>query len=284
MPHVPEKLTPSCAHLPTAKAAGSSFYWAMRLMPADRRDAMFRVYAFCREVDDVADEPGEASQKMATLENWRQDVESLYDPSGPAKSIECLKPVVDRFDLQKSDFLAVIDGMKTDAHDEVRMDDEGAFDLYIDRVACAVGRLSDRVFGLSGPVSDELAYHLGRALQITNILRDLDEDAGRNRLYLPRDLLRFNGIETDGPREVLSHEKIGLVLQDLAQRAHRHFNKAERAIAQLDKRKTRPARIMMAVYQRVLQKLEARGLVRVDVPVKLNKVSKLWLAFRHGIL
>jgi len=287
-PHVPEKTSPDCAHLPTAKAAGSSFYWAMRLMPVERRDAMFRIYAFCREVDDIADEPGAADVKMARLEDWQRAVESLYEQNGgtssPDPSIECLKPVVDRFDLDKADLIAIVEGMKTDAHDAVRMADETAFDLYLDRVASAVGRLSDKVFGLNGLESDPLAHHLGRALQITNILRDLDEDAGRNRLYLPLSLLKAHGIDTDHPRAVLAHNNLGTVLAKLADRAHNHFDEARTVLKHLEKSKTRPARVMMAVYLRVLERLEERGLARTDVAVRLTKPEKLWLAVRHGVL
>jgi len=273
-----------CQHPPSAKAVGSSFYWALRLMPLKRREAMFRVYAFCREVDDIADGTDDAASKMARLQTWRSDVESLFGDGAPAPAIACLKPVVDEYGLDQTDLLAVIDGMQTDAHEVVRMTDEAAFDLYMDRVASAVGRLSDKVFGLSGPHAENLAHHLGRALQITNILRDLDEDAARNRLYLPLSLLRAHAIETDGPHAVLAHARLGGVLSALAERAHGHFGGARAALAQLDKSKTRPARMMMAVYFRLLQKLQARGLDQVHTRVRLNKLEKLWLILRHGVL
>lgn len=164
------------------------------------------------------------------------------------------------------------------------MVDVEAFDLYLDRVACAVGRLSDKVFGLSGPASDRLAHHLGRALQITNILRDLDEDADRNRLYLPQSLLNDHGIKSDEPKTVLRHPNLGAVLAQLAQRAHDHYAQATQALSELGRVKTRPARVMMAVYRRYLEKLEARGLSDVQNPVRVTKLEKLWLALRHGIL
>jgi len=189
-----------------------------------------------------------------------------------------------RYRLDKADLIAVINGMEMDAHDIVRIADEAAFDLYLDRVASAVGRLSDKVFGLDGDVSVRLAHHLGRALQITNILRDLDEDAGRNRLYLPLSLLKTHGIDSNEPRIVLSHANLGAVLSQLAGQARGHFAEAKAIMATLEKAKTRPARVMMAVYARVLERLEARGLARINVAVKLSKSEKLWLAFRHGIL
>ena len=273
-----------CQHPPSAQAVGSSFYWALRLMPRDRREAMFRVYAFCREVDDIADGVDDPATKRARLQTWRSDVDSLFGDGPPTAAIACLKPVVDVYGLDQADLHAVIDGMQTDAHDAVRMIDEAAFDLYIDRVASAVGRLSDKVFGLTGPAAERLAHHLGRALQITNILRDLDEDAGRNRLYLPLSLLREHGIETDDPQAVLAHAHLAAVLSDLAVRAQAHFDDARTALAQLDNRKTRPAWMMMAVYFRLLQKLQARGLDQVHTRVRLNKFEKLWLVLRHGVL
>ncbi|MBL4613581.1 MAG: presqualene diphosphate synthase HpnD [Magnetovibrio sp.] len=276
--------SPNCASSPALKASGSSFYWALRLLPQERRNAMFHVYAFCREVDDIADEPGDPVVKMQLLEGWRRDVESLYGDGPPAQTVVCLKPIVERFGLDKADLLAVIDGMQTDAYDVVRMIDVAAFDLYLDRVACAVGRLSDKVFGLSGPASDRLAHHLGRALQITNILRDLDEDAERNRLYLPQSMLAEEGIESDDPQVVLHHPNLGAVLSQLAARAHEHYAQAGVALGELGRVKTRPARVMMAVYRRYLEKLEARGLSDIQTPVRVAKAEKLWLALRHGIL
>jgi len=274
----------SCRYSPSTKALGSSFYWALRLMPQARREAMFHIYAFCREVDDIADGTDDAATKTARLNAWRDDVESLFSGSAPTPAAECLKPVVERYALDKADMLAVIDGMQTDAHDAVRMDDEAAFDLYLDRVASAVGRLSDKVFGVDGPAADRLAHHLGRALQITNILRDLDEDAGRNRLYLPLSLLRRHAIESDDPRTVLVHENLIGVLSELVDRAQGHYAEARAALVQLDRSKTRPARMMLAVYDRVLEKVQARGLCRSDVRVRLSKPEKLWLVLRHGML
>jgi len=162
--------------------------------------------------------------------------------------------------------------------------DDAAFDMYLDRVASAVGRLSNGVFGVHGRAADLLAHHLGRALQITNILRDLDEDAGRDRLYLPLSLLRANGIETDEPRAVLAQTNLDAVVSELAARAWDHYDQVRSALAQLDSSKTRPARMMMAVYSRVLEKLQARGLSRSDIAVRLSKTEKLWLVLRHGLL
>ncbi|MCW8916340.1 MAG: presqualene diphosphate synthase HpnD [Magnetovibrio sp.] len=277
--------TPSLSQHPTAagKAVKSSFYWAMRFMPSERREAMYVVYAFCREVDDIADGNDSVENKLVRLARWREAIDQIYTDAKPDHEMANLKLVVNQYGLNKADLIAVIDGMEMDANTTVRIADEDTFDLYIDRVACAVGRLSDKVFGVTGPDAEKLAHHLGRGLQITNILRDLDEDAERSRLYLPLSMLQDAGIETDKLEDVLTHPNLHTVLEMLAIRAHDHFGKARDALSRLDKTKTRPARMMMAVYERVLKRLEARGLANTQTSVALPKWMKLWLAVRHGL-
>lgn len=265
------------------KAQGSSFYWALRLMPAQRRAAMFRIYAFCRDVDDIADGPLDVPQKRMLLDHWRSGVESLFGAEEPHDCVRALKPIVEAYHLDKTDFLDVIDGMQSDAHDQVRIADEAAFDVYLDRVASAVGRLSNKVFAISGPAADSLAHHLGRALQITNILRDLDEDAQRNRLYLPLSVLAAQGIVTNRPREVLAHERLEDVLRPLARQAQDHYAQARIALLDLDTSKTRPARIMLGGYERLLKHMQSRGLARTDVKVSLGRFEKIGLVL-HAVL
>ncbi|HEY9163624.1 MAG TPA: presqualene diphosphate synthase HpnD [Magnetovibrio sp.] len=269
---------------PVGTYSGSSFYWALKMLPRHKRDAMFRVYGFCREVDDVADGTQPLATKRARLSDYRTAVEALFD-SRPAiiKSVQNLAPVVADFHIAKADLLAVIDGMEADAFAAVRIADEAAFDRYLDQVACAVGRLSDKVFGLEGVEAEKLAYHLGRALQITNILRDLSEDAERDRLYLPADLLARHGITSSTPGEVLRHPSLEAALDELAERAEGCFRRADEALAHLDRSRTRPARMMKAVYREILRRLRARGLARIDQSVRLSKPLKLWFALR-GIL
>ncbi|OEJ66003.1 squalene synthase HpnD [Magnetovibrio blakemorei] len=265
------------------KATGSSFYWALRLMPSERREAMFRIYAFCREVDDIADGPLDVAIKRVRLDQWRSGVESLYNAQEPDECVLGLKAVVETYHLDKADFLDVIDGMQSDAHDSVRIADEAAFDVYLDRVASAVGRLSNKVFTINGPAAESLAHHLGRALQITNILRDLYEDAERNRLYLPLSVLRAQGIYPDQPDAVLAHERLPDVLNPLAAQAQDHYDQARVALLHLDRSKTRPARIMLGVYERMLRHLQRRGLARADVKVSLGRFEKIGLVLRYGL-
>lgn len=263
---------------------GSSFYWALKLLPRQKREAMWRVYGFCREVDDIADGSAPPDVKRATLARYRAAVEALFqDRPSDIASVQNLKPVIADFHIAKADLLAVVDGMEADAVLAVRIADEAAFDRYLDQVACAVGRLSDKVFGLEGPAADKLAYHLGRALQITNILRDLGEDAERDRLYLPADLLARHGIQGSTPAQVLSHPNLEAALDELAERAAGCFRRADEALAHLDRSRTRPARMMKAVYGEVLRRLRSRGLARIQQPVRLGKPAKLWFALR-GLL
>ena len=136
--------------------SGSSFYWALKLLPAAKREAMFRVYGFCREVDDIADGDDAPATKQANLKAYRDAVEAVFAGDDTAiASVQALKPIIKDYALDKADLLAVIDGMEADAFDAVRIADALAFDRYLDQVACAVGRLSDRVFGLEGPRAEE---------------------------------------------------------------------------------------------------------------------------------
>ena len=175
-----------------ARSSGSSFYTAMRVLPAPQRDAMYEIYAFCRAVDDIADGEAPQAERRAGLERWRADIDRLYAGEPPA-GLGRLAATAKRFGLAREDFLAVIDGMEMDVEQDIRAPDFADLDLYCDRVASAVGRLSVRIFGLGEAEGRDLAHELGRALQLTNILRDLDEDAAVGRLYLPREALRGCG-------------------------------------------------------------------------------------------
>ncbi len=147
------------------RRAGTSFYWAMRRLPAHKRHAMYAIYAFCREVDDIADEGGSEEQKHTELGLWRGEIERLYGDMPRNPIAQALRHPVDSFGLKKEDFRAVIDGMEMDAEANIRIADMDELTLYCDRVACAVGRLSVRVFGLDEELGQRLAYHQGLALQ-----------------------------------------------------------------------------------------------------------------------
>ena len=266
------------------QASGTSFYSAMRLLPAERRNAMYAIYAFCREVDDIADDGGSLEAKRAGLEEWRAEIDRIY-AGAPQKPIaQALLTPVKSFSLRKQDFLAVIDGMQMDAEATIVAPDLATLDLYCDRVASAVGHLSVRAFGATEPEADDVAHHLGRALQLTNILRDLLEDGERGRLYLPRELLEQHGIPYADPQAVLKHPKLKKVCRDVAILALDHYAKARSAMDRCAKRPMRPAAIMGAVYRAILKRLIKADWRKLNEPVKLPKWQKLWLAFRYGFL
>jgi len=266
-------------------AAGTSFYWAMRLLPEARREAMFAVYAFCREVDDIADSDDPPTVKRAELARWRREIEAIYARRPALAGLQrVLADVAADYKLRREDFLAVIDGMEMDAAADIRAPALAELDLYCDRVASAVGRLSVRIFGTDVPAADRVAGSLGRALQLTNILRDLAEDAARGRLYLPRELLSAQGIVEREPQAVLRHPRLGAVCEQLADIAGRHFLDAHAAMRQCPRRAMRPAAVMGAVYHAILERLRRRGWIELTQDVKLPSRLKLWLALRHGLL
>jgi presqualene diphosphate synthase len=268
------------------QAAGTSFYWAMRLLPEARRDAMFAVYAFCREVDDIADSNDAAAVKRAGLQRWRDEIYSVFGREGRPRTDlgVILDEISVTYRMNLKDFLDVIDGMAMDADGPIRAPSLAELDLYCDRVASAVGRLSVRIFGADSPAGDRVAASLGRALQLTNILRDIAEDASLGRLYLPRELLRKHGIETTEPDSVLRHPALPQVCDDLAVIAERHFIEAAAAMKECPRRAMRPAAVMGAVYRALLRRLRQAQWRDPARPVKVPDTTKLWLALRHGLV
>ena len=264
------------------RASGTSFYRGMRVLPPDRRNAMYAIYAFCRIMDDIADEPGDFAAKRPELNAWRARVERLFRGEADGAVTRVLVRAVAAFPLRQDDFLAVIDGMQMDAETAIVAPDLATLDLYCDRVAGAVGRLSVRAFGDASPAADEVARALGRALQLTNILRDLREDAARGRLYLPREWLDAAGVPAE-PNAALAHPALAIVCARMAARAHEQFDAAAAAMARCDRRAMRPARLMGATYAAILARLERRGWRDLDRPATLPKWRKLFIALRHGL-
>ena len=262
------------------RAAGTSFYRGMKILPLDRRMAMYAVYAFCRLVDDVADEPASIEEKRAGLDDWRARVAGLYQGTAAGSVERVLLPAVRRFALRREDFLAIIEGMQMDAEAAIVAPDRAMLDLYCDRVASAVGRLSVRAFGDSSESADQVAWHLGRALQLTNILRDLAEDAARGRLYLAREWLDAACVPPD-PDAVLAAPGLPRACALAAAEAHGHFTGAHAAMRRCDPRAMRPARLMGATYAAILRRLERRGWARHGERVSLPKWEKAWIAARY---
>ncbi len=242
-----------------ARVSGSSFYVAMLLLPKAQREAMFAIYAFCRLVDDIADDGTRPRPARATeLQEWRADLGALY-AGKPAGRAAFLAPAVRAFNLEQADFLSVIDGMDMDVVADIRAPDRRTLDLYCARVAEAVGRLSVRIFGMDEAPGLELAHSLGHALQLTNILRDLDEDAELGRLYLPCELLQQSGLTSVEPRATVDDPRIDGVCRALAIEAAEHFAAADRLMKSRPRGRLLPPRLMGAVYRAMLKDMLAEG-------------------------
>jgi squalene synthase HpnD len=265
------------------RASGSSFYTAMRILPRVQRDAMFAIYGFCRQVDDIADSPGPRDARLAELVAWRADVKALYDGHQTARTRDLAKPVLD-FGLEQADFLAVIDGMEMDVVADIRAPAWSVLDIYCDRVASAVGRLSVKIFGLDIKPGRQLAHHLGRALQLTNILRDLDEDAEVGRLYLPHEALGQAGIDTTDPAAVLASPTLDRACAQLVKAARYHFDKANEIMSSASRRTVRAPRIMGEVYRLILERMVARGFAAPRPPIRLPRLQLVWIVARYAFI
>ena len=265
-----------------AATSGSSFYLAMRILPAAQRDAMYRVYAFCRAVDDIADSALPPAERSAGLERWRADIDACY-AGAPRASLRALTRHIHTFHLQREDFHAMIDGMAMDAAEDICAPDEGTLDLYCDRVASAAGRLSVRIFGMQEEPGRQLAHHLGRALQLTNILRDIDEDAGINRCYLPRELLALEGIATTTPAAIADDPSLPRVCCKLVARAREHFAQADAIMDAAPRNHVRAPRIMSGVYRCLLDRTVERGFDLPRTKVSKPRARLLWIVARYAI-
>jgi presqualene diphosphate synthase len=265
------------------RASGSSFYNAMRILPRAQRDAMFEIYSFCRQVDDIADSTGPRGERREELDRWRADIDALYAGRASPRTQGLVAPLKE-FALKREDFHAIIDGMEMDVVADIRAPDDATLELYCDRVASAVGRLSVRVFGMEERDGIALAQHLGRALQLTNILRDLDEDAALGRLYLPSEALRDAGITATDPAIVLASPALGKVCVRLVERARTHFAQADAIMARSPRRTVRAPRIMGEAYRLILDRLVARGCSPPRRPIHLPRVRLLWIIMRHAFI
>ena len=266
-----------------AQVSGSSFYAGMRVLPKAEREAMYAVYAFCRQVDDIADdEGGKREDRAAALDAWRADIDALYAGRDPGQAA-LLVDAVDRFKLEKADFIAVIDGMAMDVEEDVRWPPFETLDLYCDRVASAVGRLSVKIFGMEQEPGIALAYHLGRALQFTNILRDIDEDATIGRVYLPREPLDAAGVVFGEPLVLVADPRIDGACRMLAAKAHEHFAAARAILAARPRGHLLAPRLMAAVYEPILRRMEAAGWGTPRTRIRVNKPALLFTVLRLSL-
>ncbi len=272
-------MTPDQYCQETAAKSGSSFYYSFLFLPPERRRAITALYAFCREVDDVVDECSDFNVARAKLGWWREEVERIYHGKPEHPVGEALAGVVGPFALPQAQLHEIIDGMEMDlVQNRYRTLDDLA--LYCHRVAGVVGLLSARIFGYSDIKTEEYAHELGLAFQLTNIIRDVGEDARRNRIYLPLDEMAHFGVSEADILHGKESEPFRQLMSSLAERAEEHYRRAFAALPQADRRPQRPGLIMAAIYRTVLEEIKRDGFQVLDRRISLTPLRKLWIAWK----
>jgi phytoene synthase len=262
-----------------AANSGSSFYYSFLFLPAEKRKAITALYAFCREVDDVVDEcldPGVAESK---LNWWREEIDALYEGNAKHPVSRALRTSMEHFHLHREYFEEIISGMQMDLHIN-RYNTFDELKLYCHRVAGVVGLLAVEIFGSSHRDTLKFAENLGMALQLTNIIRDVKEDAMRNRVYIPADeLQKFNVQESDLQLpKTTAHVKKMLEFQ--MQRAQDYYRKALSCLPECDRYNQVSSLVMAAIYQALLSEISKDDFQVMEHRIKLTPVRKLWIAWK----
>ncbi|MAI29280.1 MAG: squalene synthase HpnD [Rickettsiales bacterium] len=255
------------------KKSGSSFYWGMKLLPEIKKRAMFSVYAFCRVVDDIADNSGTIKSKKDKLYNWKRKINDLYQKRKINEGIlKELKTSIETFNLEKKDFISIIDGMLMDVKKKIQFPSTKELELYCKRVAVAVGYLSIKIFGLNDNKGKQYAYYLGIAFQLTNIVRDFKEDLDVGRCYIPHVKLKKYGIKRS-IKNLEKTNKIQEVLQDILRDADKFFKKADKLSINIDKKKIIASELMKQFYKKIHKKMFNKN-INIKKKVKLNFFDK----------
>ena len=262
-----------------ARQSGSSFYYSFRFLPRDKRRAITALYAFCREVDDVVDECSDADVARTTLNWWRSEVAAIYDGMPQHPVGQALKPLVQQFTLAQEYLLEIIDGMEMDLVHHSYPDFK-SLQLYCYRVASVVGLLAAEIFGYTDRKTLKYAHDLGIAFQLTNIIRDVGEDARRGRIYLPQDELDQFGVKPDDILQVRETESFQKLMQFQIERARHFYRQAFDELPTSDRKSQRTGLIMAAIYQATLDAVVSSGCHVLKERVSLGTGFKLWLAFR----
>ena len=262
-----------------AAASGSSFYYAFLFLPAQRRAAITAFYAFCREVDDVVDEtsdPGVAATKLAW---WAAEVQKAYagQPSHPV--MQALMPLAPRFGIEARHLLAVIEGCQMDL-EQTRYLDYANLQRYCHLVAGVVGEVAAQIFGQTQAQTTQYAHTLGQALQLTNIIRDVGEDALRGRIYLPVNELQQFDVKAHEVLKRAHSERFVALMRFQAQRAHALYDQALAALPEADRRAQKPGLMMASIYRTLLREIEADNFQVLHQRVRLTPLRKLWLAWK----
>ena len=265
-----------------AAASGSSFYYAFRFLPPDRRRAITAFYAFCREVDDIADECHDPQVARTKLAWWRGEILNLYAGKPGHPVTQALAEAVEPFRLPQEAFEAVLDGMEMDLG-FVRYPDFKQLNLYCHRVAGVVGEVAALIFGVTDRTTLKYAHKLGLAFQLTNIIRDVGEDARRGRIYLPQDELASFGVAEDDLLRARYGEAFSRLMAFQCQRALATYDEALTLLPRADRKAQRPGLIMAAIYRTLLEEIRADGCRVLDRRYALTPLRKLWLAWRTWV-
>lgn len=275
-------MTPDDYCAQKAAASGSSFYYSFRFLPPDRRRAITALYAFCREVDDIADEVKDANVARAKLGWWRTEIANLFagHPTHPVS--QALAPATRDFQVDAARLNEIIDGMEMDLSKK-RYRDWDELHLYCHRVAGVVGQLSAGIFGYTNPQTLVYAEHLGLAFQMTNIIRDVGEDARRDRVYLPQQDLDQFKVPLGDLLSARHTPEFAALMAFQSERAKSLYDKAFEALLPEDRRPQRPGLIMSAIYRTLLDEIERDGFKVLNQRISLTPIRKLWLAWKTWV-
>lgn len=261
-----------------AAASGSSFYYSFLFLPDDKRRAITALYAFCREVDDVVDECSDAGVARTKLQWWREEVRRMHAGNPQHPVAKALAPHVAACQLPEADFQEVISGMEMDL-DQTAYETFEHLKVYCYRAASVVGLLSARIFGYTDSKTLDYAHDLGMAFQLTNILRDVREDAARGRIYIPLEELDRFGVSIETLLQFKTTEPIRKLFEFQAQRARGYYRSALQQLPAADRYKQRSGLIMAAIYERLLDEIEADGYRVLEQRISLTPLRKLWIAW-----
>jgi phytoene synthase len=265
-----------------AAASGSSFYYSFLFLPPERRRAITALYAFCREVDDVVDECTDEQLARTKLAWWRVEVGKLYQGEPHHPVTRALQPFLAAFDIRELHLGEIITGMEMDLS-QSRYLDFAALERYCYHVAGAVGLLAAGIFGYTNPRTLDYAKNLGTAFQLTNIIRDVGEDARKNRIYLPMDELKRFGVPAADILGARDGENFRRLMQFQASRAKEYYERAFAALPPEDRKSQRAGLIMAAIYRATLDELERDGFKVLTQRTSLTPLRKLWLAWKTWI-
>lgn len=266
-----------------AAASGSSFYYSFLFLPKPQREAITALYAFCREIDDIADECHDESVARSKLAWWRTEIGNLYRNQPQHPVTKALQPAVSAYQLSEEYFHEMIDGMEMDLGQN-RYAEFKHLQLYCYRVASVVGLLSASIFGFSNHRTLKYAHDLGLAFQLTNIIRDVGEDARRNRIYLPQDELARFGVSEEDILQGRETPGISQLLEFQIERAETYYDRALNQLPDEDRKSQRTGLIMTAIYRTLLREIKADGAHKVlNARISLTPLRKLWLAWTTWI-